>query len=70
MKDPPCETLPPSPAEVVRSYELMEKEAAIDLFWVIETEVDRDVVSEMPSPVHPLKEYPVSGVAVIVGEEP
>ena len=69
-KEPLPETDPPSPDRIERSYELMEKEAEIVLFCVIATVVEACDGSVTPSPVHPAKEYPVSGVAEIFALAP
>ena len=69
-KDPLPVTEPPDPASTVRSYEFREKEAERVRASVIISVVDDALGSLTPSPVHPVKEYPLLGVAVMVGVDP
>ena len=63
-------TEPPDPASTVRSYEFREKEAERVRAWDISTVVELALESAVPSPFHPSKEYPVSGVAEMDGLDP
>ena len=64
MNDPPVDTDPPVPAEVLSRYEFMVKEAETLRSSDMMMEVEGLIGSSMPSPNHLSKEYPVFGVAV------
>ena len=55
---------------ILIAYKLGVKFAVTVLAWVIVTVVDCAEASVIPSPVHPLKEYPVLVEALIGASDP